>query len=299
MQSPGHNFNGYTASILGVALNVITGNFDAPGGVIDCEIMKWGKGGKGREFSFVENKKFVDRKVKRMIDGKEVEGKASELNKDHYGSKYPAAWDDVVGDYPEFFEGKEVQIRYGPFRGHKYPLKAFILRTGNAVVTGSATWKWKEALTVKDAAGNYKLELNVFIDTLNLESALYADVILPEASYAERVSWSDIYPPMPLGYLRDAVIKPLYECKNPTEIMNLLAKKFHELGDADIKPGDFWERYKDEDTFATDLILGTPGKPNIGTPLPYPQYPEGYTLRGTPESLEKAMSRLTMKRKRL
>ena len=297
MQSPGHNFNGYTASILGVALNVITGNFDAPGGVIDCEIMKWGKGGKGREFSFVENKKFVDRKVKRMIDGKEVEGKASELNKDHYGSKYPAAWDDVVGDYPEFFEGKEVQIRYGPFRGHKYPLKAFILRTGNAVVTGSATWKWKEALTAKDAAGNYKLELNVFIDTLNLESALYADVILPEASYAERVSWSDIYPPMPLGYLRDAVIKPLYECKNPTEIMNLLAKKFHELGDADIKPGDFWERYKDEDTFATDLILGTPGKPNIGTPLPYPQYPEGYTLRGTPESLEKGNVKIDNEKK--
>lgn len=287
MQSPGHHYNGYPGSILGVALNVITGNFDAPGGVLDTEIMKWGKGGKGREFSFVENAKFNDRKVKRMVNGKEVEGKQSELNKDHYGSKYPAAWDDVVGDYPEFFEGKEVQIRYGAFRGYKYPIKAYILRTGNSVVSGSATWRWKEALTAKDSKGNYKLALNVFIDTLNLESALYADVILPEASYAERVSWSDIYPSMPLGYLRDAVIKPLHESKNPTEIMNLLAKKMYELGDRDIKPGDFWERYKDEDTFATDLILGTPGKPNIGTPLPYPQYPEGYTLRGTPDSLEK------------
>ncbi len=297
MQSPGHHFNGYVGSILGVALNVVTGNFDAPGGVIDCEIMKWGKGGKGREFSFVQDKKFVDRKVKRAIDGKEVEGKQSELNKDHFGSKYPAAWDDVVGDYPEFFAGKEVQIRYGAFRGHKYPIKAYILRTGNTVVSGSATWKWREALTAKDAAGNYTLDLMVFVDTLNLESALYADVILPEASYAERVSWSDIYPPMPLGYLRDAVIKPLHESKNPTEIMNLLAKKLHELGDRDIKPGDFWERYKDEDTFATDLILGTPGKPNIGTPLPYPQYPEGYTLRGTPESLEKGNVKIDHEKK--
>lgn len=297
MQSPGHHFNGYCGSILGVALNVITGNFDAPGGIIDTELMKWSKGGKGREFSFVENIKFVDRKVKRIIDGKEVEGKQSELHKDHYGSKYPAAWDDVVGDYPEFFEGKEVQIRYGPFRGYKYPIKAYILRTGNSVISGSATWKWREALTAKDDKGNYKLELFVFIDTLNLESALYADVILPEASYAERVSWSDIYPPMPLGYLRDAVIKPLHESKNPTEIMNLLAKKLYDLGDRDIKPGDFWERYKDEDTFATDLILGTPGKPNIGTPLPYPQYPEGYILRGTPESLEKGNVKIDHEKK--
>jgi anaerobic selenocysteine-containing dehydrogenase len=203
----------------------------------------------------------------------------------------------VVGDYPEFFEGKEVQIRYGPFRGYKYPIKAYILRTGNSVISGSATWKWREAMTAKDTKGNYKLELVVFIDTLYLESALYADVILPEASYAERVSWSDIYPPMPLGYLRDAVIKPMHESKNPTEIMNLIAKKLYDLGDKDIKPGDFWERYKDEDTFATDLILGTPGKPNIGTPLPYPQYPEGYILRGTPESLEKGNVKIDHQKK--
>lgn len=297
MQSPGHHYNGYCGSILGVALNVITGNFDAPGGIIDTEIMKWSKGGKGRLFSWVENKNFNDRIVKRTINGKEVEGKQSELHKDHYGSKYPAAWDDVVGDYPEFFEGKEVEIRYGAFRGHKYPIKAYILRTGNTVVSGSATWRWREAMTAKDAKGNYKLELIVFIDTLYLESALYADVILPEASYAERVSWSDIYPPMPLGYLRDAVIKPLHESKNPTEIMNLIAKKLYDLGDRDIKPGDFWERYKDEDTFATDLILGTPGKPNIGTPLPYPQYPEGYILRGTPDSLEKGNVKIDHEKK--
>ncbi|MBM4333579.1 MAG: dehydrogenase [Deltaproteobacteria bacterium] len=286
MQSPGHHFNGYCASILGVALNVITGNFDVPGGVIDTEIMKWSKGGRGRAYSWVEGKNFNDRKVKRIIDGKEMEGKQGELHMDYFGGKYPAGWDDVVGDYPNVFS-QGVSLRYGPFRGHKFPIKAYILRTGNSVITGSATWKWKEALTAKDAKGDYQLELYVFIDTLNLESALYADVILPEASFAERVSWSDIYPPMPLGYLRDAVIKPLHESKNPTDIMNLLARKFHELGDPNIKPGDFWEKYKTEDDFAPDLILDTPGKPNIGEPLPYPQYPEGYKLMGTPESLEK------------
>ena len=239
MQSPGHHYNGYCCSILGVALNVITGNFDVPGGVIDCELVKADKGGSAT------GKQFKSRKIKRMIDGKEVEGTVENLHKDLFGSKYPAAWDDVVADYPDVID-KGIDIKYGPFRGHKYPMKGFVLRTGNAVITGSAPWRWQEALTAKDKSGNYKLEFMVFIDSLNLESALYADVILPEAGYAERQSLSDIYPSHQVIYNRDAVIKPLYETKKPTDIMNLFAKKLHELGDSDIKGSDFWEKYKTE-----------------------------------------------------
>jgi len=44
MQSPGHHYNGYCASIIGTVLNVITGNFDAPGGAIDTELVKSSKG---------------------------------------------------------------------------------------------------------------------------------------------------------------------------------------------------------------------------------------------------------------
>ncbi len=280
MQSPGHHYNGYCASILGVALNVITGNFDAPGGVIDCELVKSDKGGSAT------GKQFKTKKVKRMIDGKEVEGEVEHLHKDLFGSKYPASWDDVVADYPDAMD-HGIDLKYGPFRGHKYPMKGFILRTGNAVVTGSAPWRWQEALTAKDKAGNYNLELMVFIDTLNLESALYADVILPEASYAERQSLSDIYPSHQVIYNRDAVIKPLHESKKPTDIMNLLAKKLSELGDADIKGADFWEKYKTEEDFVNEMLAPAPGRVNVGTPLPYPKYPEGYKLIGTPESLEK------------
>ncbi len=280
MQSPGHHYNGYCASILGVALNVITGNFEAPGGIIDTEIVKCSKGGNAT------GRQFKKRKVKRIINGKEVEGEVEHLHMDLYGSKYPAAWDDAVADYPNAIK-EGVDIRYGSFRGYYYFIKAYILRTGNTVVTGSAPWKWIDALTAKDKNGNYKLELFVFIDSLYLESALYADVILPEASFAERQSLSDIYPSHPVIYNRDAVIKPLHESKNPTEIMNMLAKKLHELGDPDIKGSDFWEKYKTEEDFVNEMLEVAPGRANVGTPLPYPQYPEGYRLIGTPESLDK------------
>ena len=105
MQSPGHHYNGYCASIIGVALNVITGNFDVPGGVIDTELVKSDKGGSAT------GKQFKKKKVKRMINGKEVEGEVEHLHMDLFGSKYPAAWDDAVADYPNaFMEG--VDVRY-------------------------------------------------------------------------------------------------------------------------------------------------------------------------------------------
>ena len=290
MQSPGHHYNGYCASIIGVALNVITGNFDAPGGAIDTEIVKSSKGGSAT------GKQFTKRKVKRVIGGKEVEGEVEKLHMDLFGSKFPAAWDDAVADYPNAFM-KGVDIRYGAFRGHKYPIKAYILRTGNSVYTGSAPWKWQQAITAKDKSGNYLLELNVFIDTLYLESALYADVLLPEASYVERQSVCDIYPSHPLIYNRDAVIAPLHESKKPTDIMNLLAKRLADLGDTDLKAEDFWGKYKTEEDFVNEMLAPAPGRANIGTPLPYPKYPEGFTFIGTPESLEKGEVTIDQQRK--
>ncbi|MCX5909797.1 MAG: molybdopterin-dependent oxidoreductase, partial [Deltaproteobacteria bacterium] len=139
MQSPGHHYNGYCCSILGTALNVITGNFEAPGGAIDTELVKSDKGGSAT------GKQFKGRKIKRMVNGKEVEGEVEHLHMDLYGSKYPAAWDDVVADYPNaFLQG--VDIKYGPFRGHHYPIKAYILRTGNSVITGTTPPHWIKGL---------------------------------------------------------------------------------------------------------------------------------------------------------
>ncbi|NIA28130.1 MAG: molybdopterin-dependent oxidoreductase, partial [Desulfobulbaceae bacterium] len=61
MNGIGHHYNGYVASILGTALNVITGNFDTPGGVIDTELVKASKGGKAT------GKFFRKRMVKRTV----------------------------------------------------------------------------------------------------------------------------------------------------------------------------------------------------------------------------------------
>jgi len=280
MQAPGHNYNGYCTAILGTVLNVITGNFDIPGGAIDTELVKASKGGNAT------GKWMKKRKITRIVNGKEIEGEVEHLHMDGFGSKHPAAWDDSVANYPNaFMDG--VDLKYGPFRGHRYPIKAFLIRTGNPVLTGGAPYKWKKAITAKDSAGNYKLELMIFVDSLDLETGLYADVILPEASFAERMSLSDIYPSHQVIYNRDAVIKPLYECKKPTEIMNMLTKKLYELGDRDIKPEDFWAKYKTEEDFVNEMLAPSPGRPHLGTPLPYPKYPEGYKLIGTPDSLEK------------
>lgn len=306
MQAPGHQYNGYCASILGTVLNIITGNFDAPGGAIDTEITKSSKGSKAT------GKTFNERNVTRNVPGVgPVTNKQKYLHMDAYGD-WPAAWDDVVGDYPDYFDGtKQVKINYGPFKGYEYPIKGYILRTGNSLITGSATWRWKEALTAKDASGKYKLELFVYIDTPYLESGVYADVILPEASYLERMSLSDIYPSEPVIYLRDPVIQPLYDSKKPTEIMCLLAKKLKDLGDPDFAdPGPFWAddtgRYDDasadpnnaaatvgEKNFVNQMLRDAPGRNNVGTSdpsgvnwiLPYPALAEGVKLIGKPESL--------------
>lgn len=277
MNGTGHHYNGYVASIIGTVLNVITGNMEVPGGAIDTELVKSDKGGK------VKGEDFVKREVTRKINGQDVTGKIEELHMDYYGD-WPAAWDDVVGDYPRrFLEG--VTLRYGPFRGYKYPIKAFFIRTGNPVITGSNTQHWIEALTAKDG-DDYRVELVVYIDTPMLETGLYADVILPEASYLERMSLSDIYPSHQLIYLRDFVIDKLYESKTQYDIMIALAKKLYEKGDPDIKPEDFWEKFPTEEDFWNEALKVAPGRAHCGEPLPYPQYPVNYKLIGTPDSLE-------------
>jgi anaerobic selenocysteine-containing dehydrogenase len=271
---------------------VITGNFDAPGGAIDTELVKCNKGGPA------SGKKFKKRKVKRTINGQVVEAEMSKLNMDNYGGRYPAAWDDSVADYPHAFE-HGVELKYGPFRGHKYPIKAHILRTGNSVFTAGPPKPWIKALTDKDASGEYKVELNVIIDTIYLESALYADIILPEAGFTERMSLADVYPSHQVIYNRDTVIKPLHECRKPFDIMNLLANKLHELGDTDIDPNEFWKKYKSDEDYVDEMLSVSPGRPHVGTPLPYPQYPEGYKLIGTPDSLEAGRAKIDHKKKKV
>ncbi len=106
-----------------------------------------------------------------------------------------------------------------------YPVRAMFMRKHNPMSGVPNTTKTEEFLR--------KMDLNVMIDILPSDTAMFADVILPEASYLERTS-----PVVSYGFLepaivqRKAAIKPMFETKTPEVI-------FRELGEKLSKP--LWE----------------------------------------------------------
>ncbi len=273
MHGTAHHTNGDVTSILMTALCLITGNFDRPGGLVFIDSQKPKKGIKA------SGKEFLERTVIRKIDGQEISGRVSELHKDIYGD-YPCAWKGVLSDLPQKIK-EEVTLKYGPFKGYKYPVKAFIVRAGNPFITAGRTSDWIEAVTLKDDRG-YRLELLVFIDTHITVTGRYADVVLPEAGFLERMGISDVYTMSPEVALRDQVIKPLYESRTPFEIMKTLSKALIENGDHEIMDKDF-DKYRDEEDFINEMLSETPCFYNIGSPLPYPELPEGCLILGVPD----------------
>jgi anaerobic selenocysteine-containing dehydrogenase/Fe-S-cluster-containing hydrogenase component 2 len=276
MHGTAHHTNGDVTSILMTALCLVTGNIDKPGGLVFIESQKVKKGGK------TIGKEFLDNVVQRTINGKKTAGKRSELHKDLFGD-YPAAWKGVLADLPEKIR-EGVGIKHGPFTGYRYPVKAFVTRAGNPVVTAGSTSDWEEALTKKDTNGEYLLDLIVFIDTHITVTGKFADIILPEAGFLERMGLSDVYTMSPEVAIRDRVIEPLYESKTPYDFMIALSEALIRNGDPDIKPGDFIGKYKDEQDFINEILAETPGFYNLGKPLPYPDIPEGALIRGTPDN---------------
>ena len=276
MHGTAHHTNGDVTSILMVTLCLITGNMDRPGGLVFISTQKPEKGLK------TSGKEFLERTVIRKIDNREVSGKLSELHKDRYGN-HPASIKGVLTDLPKrIMEG--IKLKHGPFKDYSYSVKALIVRGGNPVITAGNTSDWINALTMKDKDGKYKLELIVFIDTHINVTGRYADIILPEAGYLERMGVNNVFTMSPELGLRDQVIKPLYESKTPYEIMIHLSNALIKNGDPDIKTEDFKERYKDEEDFINEMLSDAPGFYNIGEPLPYPHLPEGCKIIGTPDN---------------
>ncbi|MBI4688286.1 MAG: molybdopterin-dependent oxidoreductase [Nitrospirae bacterium] len=130
----------------------------------------------------------------------------------------------------------------------------------------------------------YKLELFVFIDTHISVTGKYADIILPEAGFLERMGLSDVYTMSPEVAIRDKVIKPLHESKTPYEIMTAISDALIKNGDTDIKAEDFSKRYRDEEDFINELLSDSPGFYNIGEPLPFPDLPQGCLIIGAPDN---------------
>ena len=86
----------------------------------------------------------------------------------------------AVADYPNaFMEG--VDVRYGSLQRTSLSYQGIYPENWQFHTYRFRAVEMERCHLAKDVSGKYKLELYVFIDSLNLESALYADVILPEA----------------------------------------------------------------------------------------------------------------------
>ncbi len=275
MHGTAHHTNGDVTSILMAALCLITGNMDIPGGLVFIDSQKAQKGEK------TSGKDFLKKVAVRQVNGQRKSGMLSELNKDLFGD-FPAAWKGVLTDLPEKIRSG-ITLKHGPFKDHSYPVKAFVTRAGNPVVTAGSTPDWIDAITEKNKAGDYTLDLMVFIDTHVTVTGKYADIILPEAGFLERMGVSDVYTMSPEISIRDKVIKPLYESKTPYEIMITLAQALQNRNDPDIKAEDF-SIYNKEEDFINEILSEAPGFHNIGTPLPYPDLPSGSLILGTPDN---------------
>jgi len=99
-----------------------------------------------------------------------------------------------------------------------YPVKAMFIRKHNLMQNMPNITKTKEMLEMMD--------LVVVLDTMPSDTAMMADVILPECTYLERedmvVSFNRLEPSLAL---RNRVIEPLYESRTMQDILKGLGKK--------------------------------------------------------------------------
>lgn len=99
-----------------------------------------------------------------------------------------------------------------------YPVKAMFIRKHNLMQNMPNIVKTKQMLEMMD--------LVVVLDTMPSDTAMMADVILPECTYLERedmvVSFNRLEPSLAL---RNEVVKPLYESKSMQDILRGLGKK--------------------------------------------------------------------------
>ncbi len=143
-----------------------------------------------------------------------------------------------------------------------YPVRGLFVYKQNPMLSVPNVKKTKEMLE--------KLDLVVVIDTMPSDTAMMADVILPECTYLEREdpikSFGGIEPAI---VLRQKVINPMYESKPVIEIMKGLAKVLNDPlwkntlkydGDVqddtkDMKPDEL-KKYRKENGFDLEDMYG-------------------------------------------
>lgn len=112
-------------------------------------------------------------------------------------------------------------------KGHEYFLK-YLLGTQNAVFSEEEDCITPSEITVRPAAEG-KLDLLVVLDFRMSTTCLYADIVLPTATWYEKddLNTSDMHP---FIHPFCEAVQPLWESRSDWEIYKGIAKKFSELG---------------------------------------------------------------------
>ncbi len=140
-----------------------------------------------------------------------------EPNIDHNNNVCKARGD---GKYPFAEEGVPSHCVIEATRtGKPYPVKGWIVYGQNIIQSVPEPQKTLEAIN--------NLDLMVVIDVMPTDPALYADLILPEATYLERYDAPIVVSNWKTPYVafRQPVIKPLFEAKEPYWIAKEFLKK--------------------------------------------------------------------------
>ena len=99
-----------------------------------------------------------------------------------------------------------------------YPIKGYFVYRYNPVVTMPQTSRVIEAMK--------KLDLLVVCDIYMSDTAMFADVVLPESTYLERdEGFNDYSGGVPAYTLRQQVVKPVYNTRAHWQIFKELSEK--------------------------------------------------------------------------
>ena len=153
-----------------------------------------------------------------IIYGKKIKLPKDDVNSPLYAQVQPR-FDTVGVAIPNGKSGSWIIFRNMVLEGKApYPVRAMFVRKHNPMSGVPNTTKTEQFFR--------KMDLNVAIDILPSDTTMFCDVILPEASYLERISPVASYGALePAIVQRRASIKPLYETKTPEVIYKELAEK--------------------------------------------------------------------------
>lgn len=212
MNGVAHHANGFETTRAVAILVAVTGNLDVPGGVCLAPPV--------------------------ALDTERVHGtgllrpELAEMHKDLFGG-FPLACRGIKAKVPlDIIDG--VRLTHGSHAGTSYRIRNLFVIHGNPLINAPNTGRWHQALTAIDDSGDYVLRLVVFNDTQLNDTGLYADYVLPMASFLERQGLCRIYVTEPTISLRDPALPPLHQSRTPIDWLAPLAQACVRHGDPDM-----------------------------------------------------------------